>query len=61
MKTSPGVMVFNRDMMTNILLISNLIAIGKRRHQLVDENTRRVNARRMSNKKYNILATWSNS
>ena len=54
MKTSPGAMVFNRDMMTNILLISKLIAIGKWRHQLVDENTRRVNARRMSNKKYNI-------
>ena len=31
MKTSPGAMVFNRGtMMTNVPLISNLLAIGKR-------------------------------
>jgi transposase InsO family protein len=47
MKTSPGAMLFNRDMMTNIPLISNLLAIGNRRQQLVDENVRRVNARRI--------------
>ena len=47
MKISPGAIVFNRDMMTNIPLISNLIAIGNQRQQLVDENTRQVNARRI--------------
>ena len=47
MKTSPGAMLFNRDMMTNIPLISNLLAIGNRRQQLVDENVQQVNARRI--------------
>ena len=47
MKTSPGAMLFNRDMMTNIPLISTLLAIGNRRQQLVDENLRRVNAKRI--------------
>ena len=45
MNTSPGAMLFNRDMMTNIPLISNLLAIGNRRQQLVDENVRQVNAK----------------
>ena len=53
MKISPGAIVFNRDMMTNIPLISNLIAIGNQRQQLVDENTRQVNARRIRHN-YNI-------
>ena len=44
MQTSPGGMVFNRDMMINVPLISNLMAIGNQRQQLVDENLRRVNA-----------------
>ena len=48
MKTSPGAMVFNRDMMVNVPLISNLIAIGERRQQLVDENLRRTNAKRIN-------------
>ena len=47
MNTSPGAILFNRDMMTNIPLISNLLAIGNRRQQLVDENVRRVNAKRI--------------
>ena len=47
MQTSPGGMVFNRDMMINVPLISNLAAIGNRRQQLVDENLRRVNAKRI--------------
>ena len=28
MQTSPGAMMFNQDMMINVLLISNLLAIG---------------------------------
>ena len=39
MQTSPGSMVYNRDIMINVLLISNLIAIGRRSQQLVEENT----------------------
>ena len=41
-------MVFNRDMMVNVPLISNLIAIGGRRQQLVDENLRRTNAKQIN-------------
>ena len=48
MKTSPGAMVFNRDMMVDVPLISNLIAIGGQRQQLVDENLRRTNAKRIN-------------
>ena len=48
MRTSPGSMVFNRDMMVNVPLISNLIAIGGRRQQLVDENLRRTNTKRIN-------------
>ena len=47
MQTSPGAMVFNRDMMINVPLISNLLAIGNRRQHLVDENLRRINAKRI--------------
>jgi hypothetical protein len=57
MKTSPGAMVFNRGtMMTNVPLISNLLAIGKRPKTAtssIDANTRRVNARRI-NHNHNI-------
>ena len=47
MQTSPGAMVFNRDMMINIPLIANLLAIGDRRQHLVNENLRRINAKRI--------------
>jgi len=46
-QTSPGGMVFNRDMMINVPLSSNLMAIGDRRQQLVNENLRRINAKRI--------------
>lgn len=45
MKTFPGAMIFSRDMMINVPFISDLIAIGNKKQQLVNENTRRVNAR----------------
>ena len=47
MQTSPGAMVFNRDMMINVPLIANLLAIGDRRQHLVNENLRRINAKRI--------------
>ena len=39
-------MVFNRDMLINVPLLANLIAIRRRRQQYIDENLRRVNAKR---------------
>ena len=47
MQMSPGAMVFNRDMMINVPLISNLLTIGNRRQYLVDENLRRIHAKRI--------------
>ena len=47
MQTLPGAMVFNQDMMINVPLISNLLAIGNQRQHLVDENLRRINAKRI--------------
>ena len=52
-QTSPGAMVFNQDMMINVPLISNLLAIGNRRQYLVDENLKRINAKRIDYS-YNI-------
>ena len=52
-QTSLGAMVFNRDMMVNVPLIANLLAIGNRRQHLVDENLRRINAKQI-NHSYNI-------
>ena len=54
MQTLPGVMVFNRDMMVNVPLISNLLAIGNQRQHLVDENLRRISAKRI-NHSYDII------
>jgi transposase InsO family protein len=53
MQTSPGAMVFNRDMLTNVPLMANLVAIRDRRQQLIDENIRRTNAKRIDHN-YNI-------
>ena len=53
MQTSPGEIMFNRDMMVNVPLIANLLAIGNRRQHLVDKNLRRINAKRI-NHSYNI-------
>ena len=47
MRTSPGAMVFNRDMLLNIPLIANLEAIRDRRQHLINENLRRANAKRI--------------
>ena len=58
MQTLPGAMVFNRDMMINVPLISNLMAIGNRRQHLVDENLRRINAKQI-NHSYDI-GDWVN-
>ena len=43
---APGAMAFNRDMMVDVPLISNLIAIRNKRQQHVDESVRRENAKR---------------
>ena len=47
MQTSPGALVFQRDMIMNVPLIANLYSIQQRRQQLIDENLRRTNARRI--------------
>ena len=43
LNTSPGNLVFNRDMFVDVPLISNLAAIRDRRQQLIDENLIREN------------------
>ena len=47
METSPGAMVFNRDMLINVPLLSNLIAIKDRRQQVIDNNLMRTNKKRV--------------
>ena len=47
LQTSPGALVFNRDMVMDIPLIANLETIRDRRQQLIDENLRRQNERRI--------------
>ena len=46
LNTSPGNLVFNRDMFIDVPLISNLAAIRDRRQQLIDENLIRENKKR---------------
>ena len=48
LRTSPGALAFNRDMMVDVPLVHNLIAIKDRRQKLIDENLRRVNAKRIN-------------
>ena len=43
MRTSPGALVFNRDMFLDIPLLANLEAIRNRRQQLIDQNLIRLN------------------
>ena len=50
METSPGALVYNRDMLLDIPLVANLELIQERRQQLVDDNLRRQNARRVDYK-----------
>ena len=47
MKTSPGAMIFNRDMLVNVQLIADLESIRGRRQQQIDDNTRRHNKKRI--------------
>ena len=47
MKTSPGAMVFNRDMLLNVQLIADLESIRGRRQQQIDDNIRRHNKKRI--------------
>ena len=47
MQTSPGAMVFNRDMMINITMIADINAIAERLQQLIDKNLIRLNAKRI--------------
>ena len=44
--TSPGNLVFRRDMFVDLPLQADLILIRDRRQQLIDENLRRQNAKR---------------
>ena len=45
---SPGALAFHRDMLLDVPIIVDLLAIRERRQLSVDENLRRVNARRSS-------------
>ena len=47
MKTSPGAMVFNRDMLMNVQLIADLASIRGRRQQQIDNNLRIHNKKRI--------------
>ena len=47
MKTSPGAMVFNRDMLMNVQLIADLASIQGHRQQQIDDNTKRHNKKRV--------------
>ena len=47
MQTSPGAMVFNRDMLIEVPLIANKYAIRGRRQQMIDERLRRANRMRI--------------
>ena len=44
--TSPGNLVFGRDMFLDVPLLADLVTIRDRRQQLIDENLQRQNARR---------------
>ena len=53
METSPGAAVFNRDMLINVPLLTNLVAIRGRRQQIIDNNLMRTNQRQVDHS-YNI-------
>jgi hypothetical protein len=48
LRTTPGALVFQRDMFLNIPLIANLQTVRERRQVLIDENLRRQNVKRRS-------------
>jgi hypothetical protein len=43
---SPGAMAFHRDMLLDIPVIADLLAIQNKRQTLIDENLRRANLKR---------------
>ena len=45
---TPGAMAFHRDMLLNVPLVVNLLAVRDKRQVAVDKNLQRVNARRTS-------------
>ena len=47
LKSSPGAAIFGRDMLFDIPYLEDWNAIGRRRQELVDQNTRCENARRV--------------
>ena len=47
MKTSPGAMVFNRDMFMDVKLIADLEAIRGRKQQQIDTNLKHSNRKRI--------------
>ena len=47
MKTSPGAMVFNRDMFMDVQLLSDLDAIQGRKQQQIDDNIKHSNKKRI--------------
>ena len=47
MKTSPGAMVFNRDMFMDVQLLADLESIRGRKQQRIDENAKRINKKRI--------------
>ena len=48
MKTSPGGMVFNRNMMMNVQLIADVASIRQRRQQQIDNNISIHNKKRIN-------------
>ena len=46
LKSSPGALVYARDMFLNVLLIADWQTIQKHREQLVNKNLRRANGKR---------------
>ena len=47
LETSPGALVYNRDMIMDVPLIANLTTIRDRRQNLIDENLIRQNSKRI--------------
>ena len=47
-QTSPGAMVYGRDMLMDVPLIANLLAILERRQLLIDKNLMRMNSKRIN-------------
>ena len=48
MQTSPGTMVYGRDMLMDVPLIANISAIRDSRQQLIDKNLTRMNSKRIN-------------